>query len=166
MPRGQTPQLDQFLSLIFPWDKDHAHLWKCVTWSFVKDGEKRFANYAAQDYSRLVNLISTRAVRPLADIYVGLGTQRVSSIEKYTADGYPKAERKIPNVVSFNSIYLDLDVKEGAYATTDDAFAALDDFIEKIGLPDASMEVLSGTGGVHVYWCFDKPVPVAAWIPL
>ena len=166
MPRGQNPSLEIFLQYLFPWTPEHAQLWKSVTWTFFKDGEKRFANYAAQDYDGLMRLIETRAGRSDADVYVATGTQRVCSIDKYSADGFPKAERKIPNVVSHNSIYVDLDVKEGAYATTDDAFAALDDFIDKIGLPEATMEVLSGSGGLHAYWCTTEPMPIQSWIPL
>ena len=167
MPRGSNITAEIFLALNFPWDQSNNHLWKCVTWTFVKDGEKRFANYAAQDFNGVLHLIETRAGRNNCDVYIGLGTQRMSSLDVKSVDGYPKAERKIANVVSFNSIYLDIDVgKAGAYATTSDAFAALDDFIDKVGLPETSMEVLSGSGGLHAYWCFKDPVPVPNWIPL
>ena len=129
--------------------------------------DNAFANYAAQSFDDVIRLISTRAFRPSANLYVALGTQRLASIEQYSADGFNKAIRKQNNVVSFNSIYLDIDVgKDNAYACTEDAFAALDDFCLRCGLPDPTMEVYSGTGGLHVYWCFDKPVPIADWMPL
>ena len=106
-------------------------------------------------------------MRAGANVYVALGTQRLASIEKFSADGFPQAIRKHNNIVSFNSIYLDIDVgKDNAYATTEDAFAALDDFCLRVGLPDPTMEVYSGTGGLHVYWCFDRAVPIADWRPL
>ena len=167
MPRGTNPTLEIFLSLNFPWNDDHAQLWKSVTWTFIKDGKKQFANYAAQDFNGVMHLVESRAGRANADVYLALGTQRMATMDKLSADGYPKAERKIANVVSFNSIYLDIDVgKDGAYATTDYAFAALDDFCDKTGLPEPSMEVRSGSGGLHVYWCTKDPMPVAAWLPL
>jgi len=156
--------------MLFPWDAEGSQLWKAVTWTFVpRDGDKRvgFANYAAQDYDALIQLIETRAGRPDANVYIALGTQRMANADKTTTDGYPRAVRQITNVVSFNSVYLDIDVgKEGAYANTADAYAALDQFLEDTGMPEASMEVLSGSGGLHVYWCTKEPMPINAWTPL
>lgn len=167
MPRGTNPDRDHFLDMLFPWEPEHQSLFKSVTWSFVaKDGTSGMANYAAQSFDDLTRLIETRGSWANTNTYVALGTQRTARVEKITKDGFMAAVRKISNVVSFKSIYLDLDVKPDAYATTEDAFAALDDFIAAIGLPPASMEVLSGTGGVHVYWCLDRPIPIAAWSPL
>ena len=149
-------------------DQSTTQLYKCVTWTFI--------NRKARNASPTMPPRTTQGRRPpdpdpcrppQRDVYVGLGTQRMCSIDKKSVDGYPKAERKMANVVSFNSIYLDIDVgKKDAYATTDDAFAALDDFIDKVGLPEPSMEVLSGSGGLHVYWCLQDPMPVANWVPL
>ena len=33
-------------------------------------------------------------------------------------------------------------------------------------MPEPTMIVRSGSGGFHVYWCFDKPLPIAQWKPL
>jgi len=167
MSNGQNLPLETFLSLVFPWNPEHVTLWKGVTWSFIaNNGQKAFANYAAQDRPGITHLIESRAGRTSTDVYVALGTQRMVTMEKKTVDGYPKAERKANNIVSFNSIYLDIDVgKKDAYATIEDAFAALDDFVDQIGLPDPTMEVLSG-GGLHVYWCTKDPIPIVAWNPL
>lgn len=171
MPRGTNPALEIFLNLVFPWGDKYDQLYKSVSWTFSApelrpDGKMPVANYATQSYDDLLRLIESRANRAAANVYVALGTQRLASIEKFTADGFPKAIRKINNIVSFKSIYLDLDVKPGGYATTDDAYDALDDFIDKAGLPAPTMEVLSGTGGVHVYWCTKDPMPVDAWSAL
>ena len=90
----------------------------------------------------------------------------MAAYEQTTADGFPKAIRKHTNIVSLKTIALDLDVKPGAYATTDDAYAALEDFCQQIGMPEPTMEVLSGSGGVHVYWGTELPMPFEAWKPL
>lgn len=166
--REELQELELFLALLFPWDDHDAHLYKTVTWTFLnKEGNQCFANYATQSLENLQKLITTRAGRAGANIYVALGTQRMASIEKFSADGFPAAIRKHNNVVSFKSIYLDIDVgKKDAYATTADAFAALDDFCQFVGLPKPTMEVASGSGGIHVYWCTDKPIPLANWSPL
>jgi hypothetical protein len=168
MPRGSNPSLEIFLRLLYSWDKDNEQLWKSVSWTFTaSDGTQGMVNYAAQEYDRLMNLIETRTNWRGANLYVAMGTQRMVNLEKAgTQDGYPRASRRINNMVSFKSIWLDVDVKPGAYANTADAYAALDDFCAHVGLPVPTMEVLSGSGGIHVYWCTEEPFPLEAWIPL
>lgn len=165
---SELTEIKLFLALLFPWDEDGSKLYKTVSWTFVgREGTSTFANYAAQSMDDVIRLIETRYKRAAANVYIALGTQRMASMEIVSNDGYKKSIRKHSNVVSFNSIYLDIDVgKEGAYATTEDAFHALDDFCQQQGLPPPTMEVYSGTGGLHVYWCFDKPIPLANWTPL
>ena len=169
MPRGQNPSLEIFLRLLYPWDEANSKLWKSVSWTFTaRDGSDGMVNYAAQDYDRLMYLIETRTGWRGANLYTAMGTQRMVNLEKSgTSDGFPRASRRITNMVSYKSIWLDIDVgKPGAYATTSDAYAALDDFCAHIGLPVPTMEVLSGSGGIHVYWCTEDPFPLEAWIPL
>ena len=99
---------------------------------------RRFANYAAQAFDR--------SDQPDRD--TRQARQAPTSTWRWARSGWPRSRRCPPtasprpsarhnNVVSFKSIYLDIDVgKAGAYATTDDAFAALDDFCHKVGLPE------------------------------
>lgn len=157
-----------FLALAFPWEEEHKNLWKSVSWTFTgQDGKTTFANFATQSMDNLVHLIETRATRGGANVYVALGTQLMASEEKRTADGYPKASRTQKNIVSFKSLFIDVDVgKTGAYATTQEAIDAVYDMCAVTGMPVPTLEVLSGTGGLHVYWCFEKPIPVAEWKPL
>jgi hypothetical protein len=165
----EAQEVRLFLALLFPWEDDQVNLYKTVSWTFTgKDGGTAFANYAAQSLDSMVRLIETRAKRTGANVYVALGTQRTARIDaQLSADGYPKAIRQHNNIVSFKSIWLDIDVgKPGAYATTQDAFAALDDFLKVVGLPAPTMEVYSGTGGLHVYWCTVDAIPHINWAPL
>lgn len=165
----ELQEVELFLGMLFPWDDEGEQLYKCVSWTFInKEGESQFANYAARKPDDLVRLISSRARRAGANVYVGLGTQKMALIETVTNDGFPKAQRQKANIVSWNCIALDIDVdkngaKPGAYATTEDARAALADFVKTSGLPEPTMQVLSGSGGLHVYWCFTKPAPVKEW---
>ena len=146
----ELQEIRLFLGLLYPWDDEGENLFKSVSWTFVdKEGQLTFANYAAQKIDDLIRLISTRARRPAANTYVCLATQRTAVIETMTADGFYKARRQKNNIVSFNSVAIDIDVKAGGYATTEDAYAALDDFVKVTGLPTPTMEVLSGSGGVH-----------------
>jgi Domain of unknown function (DUF927) len=163
----ESQEVQLFLALLFPWDDEEKDLYKTVSWTFVGEkGDAALANYAAQTMPDLIRLIETRARRPGADVYVALGTQRVAMLDTLSKDGFPKALRQHKNIVSYKSIALDIDVKQGAYATTEDAFAALDDFCRVVGLPVPTMEVYSGSGGLHVYWCTDKSMPFANWLPL
>jgi hypothetical protein len=88
------------------------------------------------------------------DIYLAMGGEL--AVGKTEGRKYPQAIRKRYNVGACSSLYADLDVKEGAYATQDDALDALNNFVLKYELPQPSMMVSSGTGGVHVYWVADE----------
>lgn len=163
----ETQEIQLFLGLLYPWDESNKDLYKTVSWSFVgKDGATAMANFAAQSIPDLIRLIGNRTKRAGANVYMALSTQRAADVSVMSNDGFPKAIRQHRNLVSFKSIWLDIDVKEGAYATTNDAYAALDDFVAKVGLPPPTMEVYSGSGGLHVYWCMHDPIPVANWVPL
>lgn len=164
----EQQEIQIFLALLFPWDDENKDLWKSVTWTFInQEGELGFANYAAQSMPDLIRLIETRTKRPSSNVYVALGTQRVAMQEKKTADGFPKASRTYKNIVSFNTLFMDIDVgKSGAYATTQEALDAVQDFCQVTGMVPPTFEVLSGTGGLHVYWCFDRPVKFEDWKPM
>jgi hypothetical protein len=88
------------------------------------------------------------------DIYLPMGGQKeVGKSDRPRK--HPPAIRRRYNIDMCSSVYLDVDVKEGAYATQQDALIALRDFCKKYGLPKPSMIVSSGTGGIHVYWVAD-----------
>jgi hypothetical protein len=167
-----TPQelqeIQLFLALLYPWSDPDKDLYKTISWTFVgKDGVGHLANYTAQSMPDLIRLIETRTKRAGANVYLSLSTQLLADTTVLSTDGYAKAIRRHDNLVSFKSIALDIDVgKKDGYATTQDAFDALDDFIAKVGLPEPTMIILSGSGGLHVYWCFNDPVPLAQWKPL
>ena len=95
------------------------------------------------------------------DVYVGMGGQQdVIEQERTSHNGRKynvnKAIRKRYNITKCSSLYIDLDVKEGGYASTNDATIALKEFIKKYNLPVPTMMVLSGTGGLHSYWVSDE----------
>jgi hypothetical protein len=161
----ERQEIQLFLALLFPWDITGENLYKTVTWTFTdKEGNPQFANYAAQSMDSVIRLIEGRVRRAGANVYMALGVQQLADSSVMSADGFPKAIRKHANTVSLKSIYLDIDVgKANAYATTEDAFAALDDFCRVSGMPTPTMEVYSGTGGLHVYWCLTDSVPQANW---
>lgn len=164
----ELQEIRLFLGLLYSWDEEGEALFKSVSWTFVtKEGNFAFANYATQRLDDLIRLITSRINRLGSNVYVCLGTQRTAVIETVSTDGFPKAQRWKNNIVSFKSVALDIDVgKEGAYATTADARAALADFIRVVGLPVQTMVIESGSGGIHAYWCLDRSIPTAHWMQL
>lgn len=102
------------------------------------------------------------------DIYLCMSAQakcaeKLISIGNFT---YKSAVRGTATSVGLKALFLDLDVKEGGYATTADAIAALKAFITKVGLPLPTMVVASGSGGMHVYWCMGETLTRERWQPL
>jgi hypothetical protein len=101
------------------------------------------------------------AVRTFNAVYFCLSTQSQTKTYK---NGNVGAERKKENAVALKSIWIDVDVKPGGYATTKEALDGIDQFYRAAKLPPPSALVLSG-GGVHVYWISDRPLATAEWRP-
>ena len=85
------------------------------------------------------------------DVYLAQGMFRNPGVHRVGMP-YPSALRQEPNLVACKNLYMDLDVKEGAYKSTDEALAAFRDFLIACHLPMATIIVGSGSGGLHVYW--------------
>ena len=84
-------------------------------------------------------------------VYLAQGMQRNAGPQR-AGMPYPSAIRQEPNLVACKNLYMDLDVKPGAYASTKDALIALKAFRKAAALPYPTIIVGSGTGGLHVYW--------------
>jgi len=68
----------------------------------------------------------------------------------------PNADRKYPNIAGCKNLYMDMDVKPGAYATRDEADVAFWGFIDQAQIPEPTIMVGSGTGGFHAYWTLNE----------
>lgn len=119
----------------------------------------RSVNEAVQQLAWISRQPTTR------DIYVALGTQRTTETKtnKRTGRTFQTALRGKDNTVTFKTLFMDLDVKEGAYASTEDAAQALSEMVALTQLPRPNMVVTSGTGGMHVYWVLDQDIPADEW---
>ena len=99
------------------------------------------------------------------EVYLAQGIFRNSGPDRKP---YPKAIRQEPNLVACKNLYMDLDVKEGAYGSTNDALQALKDFHQATNLPEPTIIVASGNGGLHVYWTLSAassiPPPVFLFV--
>lgn len=102
-----------------------------------------------------------------AGVYVCMSAQ-VEGTPSVTQKGreYIKAVRRRENVASLKALWYDIDVKPGAYATTEEAKAALHEVIKNTNMPMPTVAVLSGSGGLHVYWTLDQTLTLQEWQPL
>jgi hypothetical protein len=116
----------------------------------------------ALEQIRLIMASSTA----LGDIYVCMSSQSVAETRNVDGRVVRSAKRSQKSAVALRSIYLDIDVKPGAYQETPAANRALVDFCRAAGLPRPSIVTHSGSGGLHVYWTFDEALAPAQWQPI
>tara|TARA_R100001509_G_scaffold52225_1_gene28706 strand:+ start:83 stop:2833 length:2751 start_codon:yes stop_codon:yes gene_type:complete len=73
--------------------------------------------------------------------------------------------RKVPNIKSLSSFFLDLDCGEGKeYKDQLEALTALQLFCKNVGLPKPV--IVNSGHGVHVYWMLKASVPYDDWYPV
>jgi hypothetical protein len=78
--------------------------------------------------------------------------------------------RSAVNAKSMKSLFLDLDCgdakaeKGDGYVTKEEAVTELFKFGRLLGLPRPM--VIDSGGGLHIYWTFEKEVPVSEWTPV
>ena len=161
-----------FLSMVLPWDQGSEQLYKCVNYIYPKwdptMARNPTGNYVAQTFQDLCELADSRREDPGISTFVTLGTQRVADVSgKKFRNKYLRAVRQGSNMVSFRSLWVDIDVGEGKpYTTPAEALRALIDFNIASGMPEPSILVASGSGGFHAYWCTDVSMPTSEWRPL
>jgi hypothetical protein len=87
----------------------------------------------------------------------------------------PQAIRNIANTIAIRVLFLDLDVKSGAYGTTDEAMRALIAACVALGLPTPSIVIYSSApqdgsplvdSSLHCYWVLNRALSVEEWKPL
>lgn len=105
-------------------------------------------HYSVQTIEELEQKIKDLSTHPL-NIFFAVGS-------------YTGANRRDP--IAKRAFWLDLDSKDFE-GSIPNALRALSVFVTSTGLPPPSVYVQSGHG-VHVYWCLDKDIPVAEWVPI
>ena len=104
------------------------------------------------------------------DIYISMAAHNEKET-KTTTNGrkWDSAIRLREKAFGAKGIWADLDVKpdqpDKAYPSTEDALKDLKRFRDEANFPPPNVVVLSGTGGVHVYWTFDCTLSVDDWQP-
>jgi hypothetical protein len=137
-----------FLERTLPWD-DAAEGWLNVHW---KKSEHHWPGESRRNVDAMLAEVSRLA--PTHDVYCCMSSQSVSG------------KRSGPGARFLKSLFLDVDVKEGFYASTAEALAALNAFTDAVSLPPPTMRVMSGGGGFHAHWILASPAAKAEWLRL
>lgn len=140
-----------------------------IHWSAPGQSGKRFWDgRACASYDEAIKTLNwALTTEGNKDIYTCMSLQGRME-EKTSKKGYQykKALRSANDVVAIKSLYIDVDVKEGAYADTKEAIDALKHFVTSLGIPNPSGVVASGSGGFHAHWALDRPLAREVWQPL
>lgn len=118
-----------------------------VTGPDGKLAEQRHWN-GLKTHQDVLDLVQRQSMLPV-NVFIAMGS-------------YAGKNRQDP--IAKRALYLDLDGKDFG-GSISDALRALVTFVKATGLPPPSLYVHSGRG-VHVYWCLDRDVPLAEWLPV
>lgn len=156
----------KFASLVLPTPTEGAHEYLNIHWSSTgQNGKKFWDGRACENVDEFVKTLEwlEKTSEP-KDIYACMSSQARFE-EKVSKKGYKyrKALRASADVVHIKSLYIDVDVKEGAYPDTKTALNAVRDFVISSGVPMPSAVVASGSGGFHVHWAMDIAVERDEW---
>lgn len=159
------PSVLEFMARVVSWpapgDKGVVNLhWFRV----LQDGKRIFSGRPFSNPAALLEFAdwcNRHVDRGYRDLYFCLSQQ---SMFNESRDGKRLIAVRSKNcVVSLKSVWLDIDVKEGAYSSTEEAMAALTAFCEHYKMRGPSAIVRSGSGGMHCYWFNDEPMTVETW---
>jgi hypothetical protein len=120
----------KFLSRVVPWDGES---FVNLHWRFKGEGYDRpgWGGRATRSIGEALGSLRHQVRKPTTlDIYICMSSQRLARVEKHNGREWNAAMRIGPNAVALKSLYADLDVKEGAYASTREALGALYSFCD------------------------------------
>jgi hypothetical protein len=166
-----TTHAKDFLARVLPWpDGPDAPGYCNVHWSFNgtrKDGTsaKFWGGRATKTPDEAVRTIQWVLSRPdTLDVYCCMSAQSQAE-QKTTAKGhtYLNAMRRQDLALGLKSLFIDVDVKEGAYPDTQTALVAFRQFLDDTGMPMPSVMVGTGSGGFHVHWVFPEALAPSEW---
>lgn len=127
-----------------------------------------FPGEAFKDFDQAIRHVEWKLTKAPADIYVCMSGQ--SQTEPVPAKGkrwaWNRAKRGLDLSVRFPGLWMDVDVKEDAYPTTEAALTAFGQWRRKVDLPLPSYVVMTGSGGFHAHWTLFDAIDKATWEPL
>lgn len=156
-----------FLAAALPWGGDWNNLHWVTDRVSEQTGKPFWDGRAYKTFDQMMGGLNWLTKANAKDVYVCMSSQLMAE-DKVSQKGftYHKAERSAEAATVLKSLYMDVDVKKGAYADTNEALAAFLDFVGKYNLPSPSAMVASGSGGFHAHWILDQPIPRDEWLVL
>lgn len=136
-----------------------------IHWSAIgHNGKKFWDGRACASVDEAVRTLEWLNKGEPKDIYICMSTQlRMELKTSKRGHEYKKALRASADVATIKSLFIDVDVKEGAYPDTKTALLALKAFMTASGMPMPSAVVASGSGGFHAHWALDTPMERDEW---
>lgn len=156
-----------FLEKVLPWGLDTPAFYN-LHWKTTKLDRFGKAIWNSRAYSTVTEMISGLGwivrLPDARDVYVCMSAQSACD-ERTSGKGhkYKLGIRGSMNAVALKSLYIDVDVKPGAYKTTEEALAATQKFIADSGMPMPTACVASGSGGFHLHWTLTEALKKDKW---
>lgn len=154
----------EFLSKVVPWpgsSPGYVNLHYSIK---DKDNDKSFVTGKPfRDIDQFINFAQwARSTDNIKELWFCTSLQSEAG---ETAKGKPKATRLHHNARSLKAIWVDVDVKDDpkTYTSIEQAWTAISEFRDRVGLPLPSAVVKSG-GGLHLYWISNKPLTPHEWL--
>ena len=138
-----------FLVRVLPWGE--ADGWFNVEW---KSADGRWLRQSFKSIDALLAAIDR--LKQHSDVYVCMSSQAV------------RDQRHAKDARFLKSLFLDVDVKAGAFLTPVEALTALNAFRAAVGLPRPTLVAMTAglTGGFHCHWALDRPLAKDEWLKL
>ena len=134
-----------------------------VAWTIAPNGFKK--HHVFESKQALIDAVPTLDQQNDV-VYFGVGTLTNPKLPKVKKiiDGkevWVRPYRIESNINSFQSLWMDIDIKPGVHTTITEASSALAQFCKLTGWPIPTI-VSSGTG-LHFYWPLTTPIDVSTW---
>jgi hypothetical protein len=161
-----SDQVTKFMARVVPWPTLGGAGFVNLHWT--RPGKEGFAGRPYTNVADFMSMVRWCATHPQAAENVYFCMSRQQHTGKVYGDT-PTAARSQKYAVALNALWLDVDVKSDqpgkAYPTTDAAVTALEKFLQDTKLPPPTAFVLSGSGGMHLYWISKTPLTPEEWKP-
>jgi hypothetical protein len=154
----------RFLEAVLPWPVGDEEGYCNIHFkSAMSDGRTIFPGRAFRTIDEAVKTLEY-LITLKTDVYVCMSRQQTFA-EEVTKGGHTwrRAKRSYLQAVGMKGLWIDIDVKAGAYETPAEAGKAFTEFASKLGLPQPRMIVRSGSGGLHVHWTFNEVLQRPEW---
>lgn len=153
--------LPDFLRRVIPWpDRQQPVGYVNMHWMFPD--KKGIGGKPFQDLDQFLSMVNWCNANPGRVVNIFYCTS-LQSETRTSAGGRVKAFRNAEHALGMKTLWADIDIKVGAYASDDEVFKALARILqEEPRLPPISCFVHTG-GGIHAYWILDRILSPDEW---